>query len=78
MPQSLIELLPTAPSASGREAIYDTPPVEIGDQLKGMFDRLTSGPMPKRLIDLADALEEAFQRGELFDAKACAKPGQGR
>ena len=41
---------------------------ELGDQLKGMFDRVVTGPMPARLLDLADRLEEAFQRGELFEA----------
>lgn len=40
---------------------------ELGDQLKRMFGDLTAGPMPGRLVDLADRLEEAFQRGELFD-----------
>ena len=39
---------------------------EIGDQLKRMFGDMTAGPLPDRLVDLADALEEAFQRGELF------------
>ncbi len=46
---------------------------ELGDQLKRMFGDLTAGPMPGRLVDLADRLEEAFQRGELFD---CASPRQ--
>ena len=40
---------------------------ELGDQLKGMFDRVVTGPMPARLLDLADRLEEAFQRGDLFE-----------
>lgn len=45
---------------------FDTPmPEPLGDQLKGLFDNLSEGPMPRRLIDLADALEEAFQKGEL-------------
>lgn len=37
----------------------------IGGQLKSLFGGLTSGPMPDRLAQLADALEEAFERGEL-------------
>jgi hypothetical protein len=34
-----------------------------------MFDGLTAGPMPDRLLQLADALEEAFQRGELYEPR---------
>ena len=40
---------------------------ELGDQLKAMFGEMTAGPMPSRLLELADRLEDAFQRGELFD-----------
>lgn len=40
---------------------------EIGDQLKRMFGEMTEGPLPCRLLELADRLEEAFQRGELFE-----------
>ena len=40
---------------------------EIGDQLKVMFGEMSAGPMPSRLLELADRLEEAFQRGDLFD-----------
>ena len=39
---------------------------ELGDRLKVMFGEMSSGPMPPRLLELADRLEEAFQRGELF------------
>jgi hypothetical protein len=39
----------------------------IGDELKTMFDTLTAGPLPDRLVQLADALDEAFRRGELYD-----------
>lgn len=54
----------TSKPCASRE--LDTPmPEPLGDQLKGLFDRISAGPMPKRLIDLADALEEAFRRGEL-------------
>lgn len=45
---------------------------EIGDQLKRMFGDMTAGPLPDRLLTLADRLEEAFQRGELFDP-ACRR-----
>ena len=46
---------------------------EIGDQLKRMFGEMTDGPLPSRLLDLADRLEDAFQRGELFDTRASRK-----
>jgi hypothetical protein len=39
----------------------------LGTELKSMFGSLTEGPMPDRMRQLADALEEAFRRGELFD-----------
>lgn len=42
----------------------------LGDELKSMFDTLTSGPMPDRLLQLADALEEAFMRGDLFEPRS--------
>lgn len=41
---------------------------ELGDRLKSMFGEMSSGPMPPSLLELADRLEEAFQRGELFGA----------
>ncbi|HTK34129.1 MAG TPA: hypothetical protein VL358_02430 [Caulobacteraceae bacterium] len=48
--------------------ILDAPtPAQIGDELKVMFSALTAGPLPDRMVQLADALEEAFRRGELFD-----------
>ena len=57
-------LFPEPKSCANRD--HDTPmPEPLGDQLKGLFDNGAQGPMPKRLIDLADALEDAFQRGEL-------------
>lgn len=43
---------------------------EIGDQLKRMFGEITEGPLPSRLLELADQLEEAFQRGELFETRS--------
>ena len=48
------------------------PAPELGDQLKRMFGDMTAGPMPSRLVELADALEAAFQRGELVD-KPCRR-----
>ena len=39
---------------------------ELGDRLKVMFGEMSAGPLPPRLLELADRLEEAFQRGELF------------
>ena len=46
------------------------PDQRLGQDIKSMFDNLTAGPVPDRLLQLADALEEAFQRGDLFDPKA--------
>ncbi len=37
----------------------------LGDQLKTYFDGLTAGPVPDRLLRLTEALEAAFERGEL-------------
>ena len=37
----------------------------LGDQLKTYFDKLTAGPVPDRLLRLTEALEAAFERGEL-------------
>lgn len=48
------------------------PAPELGDQLKRMFGDMSAGPMPSRLLELADELEAAFQRGELFD-KPCRR-----
>ena len=63
----------TATAGIAQARVFDTPtPGPLGDELKGMFDILCDGPMPKRLLDLADALEEAFQRGDLH-AAPCAR-----
>jgi hypothetical protein len=43
---------------------------QLGCELKTMFDSLTAGPLPDRLVQLADALDEAFRRGELFEPKS--------
>ncbi len=40
---------------------------QLGDDLKQMFGQLTAGPLPDRIVQLADALEEAFRRGDLVD-----------
>ena len=37
----------------------------VGDQLKVVFGEVASEPMPDRLRQLAEALEDALQRGEL-------------
>ena len=60
-----------APEINGAEIrLHDTPmPEPLGDQLKGLFDHFSEGPMPDRLLNLADALEEAFQRGDLHAKK---------
>ncbi len=55
---------PRWPMAAGPAA-----QAQLGCELKTMFDSLTAGPLPDRLVQLADALEEAFRRGELFDPK---------
>ena len=36
----------------------------IGGPLRAAFEQ-TAGPLPDKLMELADALENAFQRGEL-------------
>ena len=46
-------------------------PETMGVQLKCAFDRM-SGPMPNRMQELADALDAAFQRGELGPPKRLA------
>ncbi|MGC1304581.1 MAG: hypothetical protein WA840_19605 [Caulobacteraceae bacterium] len=43
----------------------------FGDRLKGYFDNLTSGPVPDRLAQLAEALEHAMDRGELPGFELC-------
>jgi hypothetical protein len=53
---------PLAPAPEAQE--------RLGCELKSMFDNLTAGPLPDRLVQLADALDEAFRRGELFDHRA--------
>jgi hypothetical protein len=42
---------------------------QLGGELKTVFDGLTAAPLPDKLMQLADALEEAFQRGDLFEAR---------
>ena len=37
----------------------------LGEQLKSYFDAMTSGPTPDCLLRLTEALETAFERGEL-------------
>lgn len=37
----------------------------IGDQLKAMFDAVAASPMPDRLSQLVDELEEKYRAGEL-------------
>lgn len=57
---------PQAASSKDAAVLHVGPP-ELGEQLKMMFGEMSSGPMPARLTELADRLEEAFQRGELFE-----------
>ena len=65
--KSLNDIGPEA-SAPTQWAVLRTPtPDHLGDELKQMFGNLTAGPLPDRMVQLADALEEAFRRGELFD-----------
>ena len=46
------------------------PPQErLGYELKTMFNTLTAGPLPDRLLQLADALEEAYQQGQLVEVR---------
>ncbi len=44
-------------------------PQRLGDELKSLYGGLTTAPLPDRMAELADALEEAFRRGELFDRR---------
>ena len=41
----------------------------VGDGLRRMFDDVVAAPMPHSLVALCDALEDAFNRGELSAAK---------
>lgn len=41
----------------------DTAP--IGEQLKAMFDAVATSPMPERLSQLVEDLEEKYRAGEL-------------
>ena len=47
----------------------------LGAQLKSYFDDLTSGPVPDNLLRLTEALEAAFERGEL--RASLRRPGCG-
>jgi hypothetical protein len=55
------------PAPFAPEWVAYPPQERMGAELKTMFESLTAGPMPDRLLQLADALEDAFQRGDLFD-----------
>ena len=48
--------------SSARDCEFRRP---VGDQLKVLFGDIAREPMPDRLRQLAEALEDAFQRGEL-------------
>ena len=37
----------------------------LGTRLKVYFDGLTAGPVPDHLLKLTEALEAAFERGDL-------------
>ena len=52
------------PTSASDSALPGSQP-ELGDRLKVMFGEMSAGPLPPRLLELADRLEEAFQRGEL-------------
>jgi hypothetical protein len=58
--------------SKGAEPPPALPDEPLGDQLKSYFDRLTAGPVPDKLMRLTQALEEAFERGEL--SCSCRKP----
>jgi hypothetical protein len=57
------------PFARDWGTLAEPPQERLGAELKTLFETLTAGPMPDRLLQLADALEEAFQRGELFEPR---------
>ena len=54
----------SGPSSEPGAVLQGSQP-ELGDRLKVMFGEMSAGPLPPRLLELADRLEEAFQRGEL-------------
>ncbi len=45
----------------------------VGDGLRRLFDDVVAAPMPNSLIDLCDALDDAFRSGKLT---ACSDPGK--
>jgi hypothetical protein len=47
---------------------------QLGGELKSMFNSLTCGPVPDRLVELTEALEEAFRRGDLCAAQPRRQP----
>ena len=72
-PRAQIASIPvSAPAeAYGDQAASDAP---LGAQLKTYFDKLTTGPVPDRLMRLTEELEAAFERGELRCGASAAKP----
>jgi len=53
---------PTTPPRAG---LADAP---LTAELRVFFDSLTAQPLPDRMLELAQALEDAFGRGELYAA----------
>jgi hypothetical protein len=45
----------------------DMSEAKLTGEWRVFFDGLTSQPLPDRMLELAQALEEAFGRGDLYD-----------
>ncbi len=54
---------PNAPPPPPPQVVDAADPV--GDGLRRMFGDVVAAPMPSSLIELCEALEDAFNRGEL-------------
>jgi hypothetical protein len=65
--KSLSNIGAGAPGSQEWVVLHAQTPDRMGDELKQMFGALTAGPMPDRMLQLTEALEEAFRRGDLFD-----------
>lgn len=53
------------PSSPSTQICGSVPPDGVGDGLRRMFDDVVAAPMPSTLLDLCEALEDAFHRGAL-------------
>lgn len=56
---------PKTAEADVPESLAAEAAAPLGDQLKAMFETVATSPMPERLTQLVDELEEKFRAGEL-------------